>query len=215
MFSQTCVRGRNWLWLYAIVLCSSIGSTAHAYDLSRAYESTADEVERGFVVGSVALWMPEIGEWSQFHQLSLDYGGELGFRFASIQGAHNLYFVAGLSFSPQKLDPDAVSRNADRAASVAFGFGGIRYMTGYLCFGDGLGCPFVELRLGFVFESDKARSGHQGPQGAFTVLPGIGYRFSFGRAFQLGGRFDFSYTEENDVHDLGWLTMTAFAGVGW
>lgn len=221
MLNQTCVRGLNRLahqlrlWACAIGLCFSLSGSAHAYDLSRSYESTADEVERGFVVGSVALWMPEIGEWQYFHQLSLDFGGEFGFRFASIKGAHNLYFVAGLNFSPQQLDPDAVPRSADRAANVVFAFGGIRYMPGMLCFGDGFGCPFIELRLGLVFESDDARSGHDGPNGAFTVVPGIGYRFSFGRVFQLGGRLDFSYSEENSVHDFGWFSATAFAGVGW
>jgi hypothetical protein len=66
-----------------------------------------------------------------------------------------------------------------------------------------------------VFESAAADSGHEGPNGAFTVVPGVGYRFSFGRVFQLGGRLDFSYSEENRVHDLGWLTLTGFAGVGW
>jgi len=207
--------GRSCITLAIIALCSCVTRSAQAYDLSRSYESSADEVERGFAVVSAALWLPEIGNWSEYHQLSLDYGGELGFRIASIQGAHDLYIVAGFNFSPQLLDPEAVSRRSDRAASVIFGFGGIRYMSGYLCFGGGLGCPFVELRLGLVFESDEAGSGHEGPNGAFTLVPGVGYRFSFAGAFQLGGRLDFSYSEENGVHDLGWFSATAFAGVGW
>lgn len=213
MLNQTIGRSCNTFAI--VVLCLGLARSAHAYDLSRSYESTADEVERGFVVASAALWMPEIGNWGEYHQLSLDYGGELGFRVASIQGAHNLYIVAGFNFSPQLLDRDAVPRRSEREASVIFGFGGVRYISGYLCFGDGLGCPFVELRLGLVFESNEAGSGHEGPNGAFTLVPGVGYRFSFARAFQLGGRLDFSYSEESGVHDLGWFSATAFAGVGW
>jgi len=214
MLKQRWVKGFQ-LWLGAFALSSIALSSAHAYDLSRSYDSNADEVERGFVVGSVALWMPEIGDWSDYHQLSLDFGGEFGFRFASIKSTHNLYFVGGFNLSPQMLDPEAVRDPDDRATNVVFAFGGIRYLNGYLCFGDGMGCPFIELRLGLVFESAAADSGHEGPDGAFTVVPGVGYRFSFGRVFQLGGRLDFSYTEENSVSGLGWLTATGFAGVGW
>jgi hypothetical protein len=203
------------LWLALLGASATASSTARAYDLSRSYESTADELERGFVVGSVALWNPEIGTWSDYHQLSLDFGAEFGIRFASIQGAHNLYFVGGLNFSPQMLDVDYVRRTSDRATNVIFGYGGIRYMTGYLCFGDGLGCPFIELRLGFVFETIAAESGHSGPDGEFTIAPGVGYRFSFGRVFQVGGRLDFSHSEESGVSGLGWLTLAGFAGIGW
>jgi hypothetical protein len=203
------------LWLGALGMCLIATGSAHAYDLSRSYESLADEVERGFVVGSVALWMPEVGNWSDFHQLSLDFGGEFGFRFASIKGAHNLYVVAGLNISPQLLDPDAVRYRDDRGSNVVFAYGGIRYLPSQLCFGDGLGCPFIEFRLGLVFESTAAGSGHEGPSGSLTVVPGLGYRFSFGRVFQLGGRLDVSYTEEYDVYDLGWLSLTGFAGIGW
>lgn len=210
---------RRWvgvrLWLGVFALCSIATSSARAYDLSRSYESNADEVERGFVVGSAALWMPEVGDWSEYHQLSLDFGAEFGFRFASIRGAHNLYFVGGLNLSPQLLDPDAVRDPDDRATNVIFAFGGVRYINGNLCFGDGMGCPFIEIRLGFVFESAAADSGHDGPNGAVTFVPGVGYRFSFGRVFQLGGRLDVSYSEENNSHGLGWLTLTGFAGVGW
>lgn len=203
------------LWLGALAVCLFASGSAHAYDLSRSYDSNADEVERGFVVGSAGLWMPEIGEWSQYHQLSMDFGGEFGFRFASIKSAHNLYFVGGFNFSPQLLDPEVVRNRDERATNVIFAFGGVRYMTGFLCFGDGMGCPFIELRLGLVFESAAEGSGHEGPSGAFTLVPGVGYRFSFGRVFQLGGRLDFSHSEENGVRDLGWLTVTGFAGVGW
>lgn len=203
------------LGLLALGLCSIATSSARAYDLSRVYESRADEVERGFVTGSVGLWYPEIGNWADYHQLSLDFGAEVGFRFASIQRAHNLYFVGGLNISPQKLDVEYVRRNSDRAADVFFGYGGIRYMTGHLCIGDGLGCPFIELRMGLVFEANAAESGHDGPSAAFTVAPGVGYRFSFANVFQLGGRLDFSYSEESGVNGLGWLSLAGFAGVGW
>jgi hypothetical protein len=203
------------LWLATLGICLIGTGSARAYDLSRSYESTADELERGFVVGSIALWNPEIGNWSDYHQLSLDFGAELGIRFLSIQGAHNVYFVGGLNFSPQMLDPDSVRRSTERATNVIFGYGGLRYMTGYLCFGDGLGCPFIEVRLGFVFETIAAGSGHTGPDGELTIAPGLGYRFSFGRAFQVGGRLDFSHSKEGNVSGLGWLTATGFAGIGW
>jgi hypothetical protein len=218
MLIRDWLRGRHAVsaWaLAAFALCLSATHSAQAYDLSRSYESNADEVERGFVVGSVALWMPEIGNWSDYHQLSLDFGGEFGFRFASIKGAHNIYFVGGLNISPQMLDPDYVGLRGERSTTVVFGYGGLRYLPGLLCFGDGLGCPFIELRLGLVFESAAAESGHDGPSGAFTVVPGVGYRFSFGRVFQLGARLDFSYSEENDVSGLGWFSATGFAGIGW
>jgi hypothetical protein len=203
------------LCLATLCVCLIGTSSARAYDLSRSYESTADEVERGFVVGSIALWNPELGTFSDFHQLSLDFGAEFGIRFLSIKSAHNLYFVAGLNFSPQLLDPNAVRSRDDRASNVIFGYGGIRYMTGYLCFGDGLGCPFIELRLGLVFETSSAGSGHHAPDGEFTLAPGVGYRFSFGRVFQVGGRLDFSHSREGDVSGFGWLTATGFAGIGW
>ena len=208
------VRGLS-LWLATFSVGWLAVGSARAYDLSRSYESTADEVERGFVVGSIGLWNPEIGVWSNYHQLSLDFGGTVGIRFASIKSAHNLYFVGGLNFSPQLLDVEAVRNRDGRAANVVFGFGGIRYMTGYLCFGDGLGCPFIELRLGLVFEANEADGGHNGPSGDFTLAPGIGYRFSFGRVFQVGGRLDISHAEERGVRGLGWLTLAGFAGVGW
>jgi len=198
-----------------VALCLIITGSARAYDLSRSYASTADEVESGFVVGSIGLWNPEIGTWSDAHQLSLDFGAEFGIRVASIQSAHNLYLVGGLNISPQMLDPIEVRRNSDRATNVIYGFGGVRYMTGYLCFGDGLGCPFIELRLGLVFEANAAESGHTGPDGELTITPGIGYRFSLGRVFQVGGRLDFSHSEDRGVRGLGWLTLAGFAGIGW
>jgi hypothetical protein len=203
------------LWLATLGVCWIATGSARAYDLSRSYQSTADEVERGFVVGSIGLWNPEIGNWSDYHQLSLDFGAEFGIRFASIQSAHNLYFVGGLNVSPQMLDPDIARRGSDRATNVIFGYGGIRYMTGYLCFGDGVGCPFIELRLGLVFEANAAESGHAGPDGEFTIAPGIGYRFALGRVFQVGGRLDFSHSEESGVRGLGWLSLAGFAGIGW
>ena len=187
---------------------------AHAYDLSRAYESGADEIERGFVVGSAGLWVPAYGSFGEYHQLSLEFGGEVGFRFASIRGDHNLYVVGGLTFSPQDLDPYAVSDRSHRATNLIYGFAGIRYLPGLLCFGDGFGCPFVELRFGLLFESADERSGHEGPQAAFTILPGVGYRFRFGSTFQVGGRFDFSFSEEYS-RDLGWVSLNGFAGFGW
>jgi hypothetical protein len=202
-------------WLSVVALCLVTTGSAHAYDLSRAYDSTADEVERGFVLGSVGLWAPDIGDWRQYHQLSLDFGAEFGFRFASIQAAHNLYIVGGFNFSPQLLRREAVPNASERSTNVMLGYGGIRYIPGQLCFGDGIGCPFVELRLGLVFESSDVPRIHEGPTASLTVLPGVGYRFSFGHVFQLGARFDFSYSEEDDVRGLGWLNATGFAGFGW
>jgi len=187
---------------------------AHAYDLSRAYESGADEVERGFVVGSAGLWMPAFGSFGDLHQTSLEFGAEVGFRIVSIRGDHNIYVVGGLTFSPQQLDPYAVVDERHRATDLFFGFAGARYLPGLLCFGDGLGCPFVELRFGVTFESADDRSGHEGPQGAFTVMPGVGYRFRFGSSFQLGGRFDLSFSQEYS-RDLGWVSLNGFAGFGW
>lgn len=198
-----------------LVVGMGAANAAHAYDLSRAYESNADEVERGFVVGSVALWVPEIGSYEYYHQTSLDYGVEFGFRFASIQSAHNLYVVGGFNFSPQYLDAAAARDDAHRASDLILGYGGVRYMTGFLCFGDGLGCPFFELRLGLVFESVDDQAGHDGPWATFTALPGVGYRFSFGRVFQTGARLDIAYTEESGRRDFGWVSFTGFAGLGW
>jgi hypothetical protein len=214
MLSQRRNRALRWmrLLLGALGVCL-IASSAHAYDLSRSYESTADDLERGFVVGSFGLWLPDLGGWSDAHQVSFDYSGELGIRFASIKGAHNLYVVGGFNVSPQLLDPEFV--RGDRSSTVMWGYGGIRYMNGFLCFGNGTGCPFIELRFGLMFESAEAEPGHDPPKAAFVVSPGIGYRFSFGRVFQLGGRMDVSYTEENGVSDLGWLTLSGFIGVGW
>jgi len=192
-----------------------LAGEAHAYDLSRAYVSEAAEVERGFVVGSVGLWIPGFGSFEEYHQLSLEYAGEFGIRFASIRGAHNIYAVGGFNFSPQELDPDVV-RNPDRRGSnMLLGYAGLRYLPAPLCIGDGIGCPFVELRIGVLFEDADERVHSNAPDGELTVQPGIGYRFSFGRVFQLGARADVSWTEEARSREIGWLSVTGFAGVGW
>jgi hypothetical protein len=186
---------------------------AHAYDLSRAYETDADVTERGFVVGSVGLWIPGFGSFHDYHQTSLDYGAEFGIRIASIRGTHNILAVGGFSLSPQLLDPTFVRE--DRRDTLMFlGYVGVRYQPGMLCFGDGMGCPFVELRFGAVFEASEDGSGHEGPDGTFTVLPGVGYRLRFGSSFQLGARADLSITEEYE-RDLGWFSLTTFLGFGW
>jgi hypothetical protein len=208
-------RVRTWLSVVgAAALCWITASSAQAYDLSRAYDSTADEVERGFVVGSAGLWMPEIGEWSEYHQLSFEFGGEFGFRFASIQGAQNFYVVGGFTFSPQLLPRDVVRDGEERGTTVILGYGGIRYLNGQWCFGDGFGCPFFELRLGLVFESSDNTRAHEGPWAAFTTVPSVGYRFSLGNVFQFGARFDVSFSEEAG-YGLGWLGLNSFAGFGW
>jgi hypothetical protein len=199
----------------AFMLLLLNGARAHAYDLSRADLADADTVERGFVVGQVNLWFPAFGSYSDYHQLSLEFGGEFGIRFASIRGEHNLFFVAGLSVSPQLLDPNEVPDRDHRGTSLVLGYGGIRYVPGMLCFGDGLGCPFAELRLGAVFESADDRSHHSGPKGDFTVLPGFGYRFRFGSSFQLGARVDIAYSGEDDESGLSWVTFGSFLGFGW
>lgn len=203
-----------WLLGALFVACLSHASSAHAYDLSRAYESEAAEVERGFVVGSVGLWFPGLGSFQEYHQLSLDYAGEFGIRIASIRGQHNIFVVGGFNVSPQKLDPDAVRDDSRRSTTMILGYAGLRYVPGMLCIGDGLGCPFVELRFGLSFESSDSRE-HEGPKADFTLMPGVGYRFSFGNVVQLGVRADLSVTQEYDTEDLGWLSLTGFVGVGW
>src|SRR4051812_31283195 len=102
MFQGITLRGRNIVgratrshWLLGVVLGAwvAMASSAQAYDLSRAYESAAPEAERGFVVGSLGLWIPGVGSFHDFHQLSLEYAGEFGIRVLSIRGEHNLYVV--------------------------------------------------------------------------------------------------------------------------
>jgi hypothetical protein len=213
-------RGRvaHGTWL----LCLSLGawtamasaSDAHAYDLSRAYTSAAPEVERGFVVGSVGLWIPGLGSFHDYHQLSLDYAGEFGIRILSIRGQHNVYVVGGFNLSPQKLDPEWVRDKDRRSTTMFLGYAGVRYLPSMLCIGDGLGCPFIELRFGISFENADERA-HDGQDPEWTVLPGIGYRFSFGNVFQLGARVDVAWSEEEYSRDLGWLTVTGFLGIGW
>lgn len=192
-----------------------MSSHAHAYDLSR-YDSYADEVERGFVVGMAGLWIPGAGSFDTFHQLSLDFGGEVGFRFASIRGDHNLYVVGGFGFSPQTLRP-TFRDGGTVDTNMVLGFVGVRYLPGMLCFNEGMGCPFVELRFGLLWENtaDDDFIDHYAPSGVFTVLPGVGYRFRFGRSFQVGARVDFSVTEDYDTYELGWLNLSTFVGFGW
>jgi len=197
----------------ALSACIALSSSAHAYDLSRASWVDTDKVERGFVVAGAGLWVPAFGSFHTYHQTSFDYGVEAGFRFASIQGQHHLYVVAGLSYSPQLLDPTYYGYD-NRSTSLLVGYAGIRYIPDATCTPDGMGCLFFELRLGLVFESADDRSGHAGPKGDPVFLPGIGYRFRFGRSFQVGVRADISYTEEYD-YDLGWLEFGAFLGFGW
>lgn len=209
-FARTaCALG---LWLAAWIAGAG---HARAYDLSRAYETDAAEAENGFAVVSVGLWVPGVGAFQDFHTRSLEFAGEVGFRFASIRG-HNLYGVAGFNFSPQKLDPDEVRDASRRKTRMYLGYGGVRYLPGPLCIGDGLGCPFAELRLGLLFEDADERVHANAPSGELTVLPGVGYRFAFGRLVQLGARFDFSWSGEADSRAaLGWLSLTGFFGIGW
>jgi hypothetical protein len=202
--------------LGALALTSSLAfaNSARAYDLSRFSPSDDDPVERGFVVASAALWVPAFGSYGYYHQVSFDYGLEAGFRFASVEGDHNLFFVAGFSYSPQLLDPAAIGPG-DRSTSLLVAYGGIRYVPTATCTPDGTGCMFVELRLGLAFESAAASSGHRGPKGDLNFMPGIGYRFRIGSSFQAGVRADISYGEEYYDYDLGWLTLGGFAGFGW
>jgi hypothetical protein len=195
---------------FCSVLVLSVATQAHAYDLSRAY-AEEDDVERGFVVAMGGLWFPGFGSFEEYHQLSLDFAGEFGIRFASIRG-HNIFFVAGFSFSPQQLDPNAVRDH--RSTNLLLAWGGLRYVPAMLCIADGLGCPFVELRLGAVFETADERNGHDGPKGELTVLPGIGYRFRFGGAFQVGARADIAFSDEG-AYSLSWLAIAGFIGFGW
>jgi hypothetical protein len=198
----------------AVLTVSSTATPAHAYDLSRFSASdSGDQVERGFVVVGAALWVPAFGSFATYHQLSLDYGLEAGFRVASIRGQHNLYIVAGFSYSPQLLDPEYTPEDF-RSTSLLVVYGGLRYVPAATCTPDGTGCMFVELRLGLDFESAEPRAAHRGPKGDLVFLPGIGYRFRLGSSFQLGVRADISYTQEY-TYDLGWVTLGAFAGFGW
>jgi hypothetical protein len=203
-----CVLG---LWLAA---WSAGPGHAHAYDLSRAYETDAAEVENGFAVGSVGLWVPGFGAFHDFHTRSPEFAGEVGFRFLSIRG-HNFYGVAGFNFSPQKLDADEVRDPGRRKARMYLGYGGVRYLPGPLCIGDGLGCPFAEVRIGLLYEDADERVHPTAPSAEVSVLPGVGYRFAFGRIVQLGARFDFSWSGEDDARELGWLSLTGFFGIGW
>jgi hypothetical protein len=214
MFERTTPAGRGGPLLLLLAAWLTCAGSVRAYDLSRAYDSDAAEVENGFVVGSVGLWVPGFGRFHDFHTLSLEYAGEVGIRFASIRG-HNLYGVGGFNFSPQKLSRDEVPDASRRSTKMLLGYAGVRYLPGPLCFGDGLGCPFVELRFGLLFEDADAHVHPDAPSAQFTVLPGFGYRFAFGRVFQLGARLDFSWAEEDHSRDLGWLTVTGFLGIGW
>jgi hypothetical protein len=204
-------------WLLCLMLgaWAATASSARAYDLSRAYESAAPEAERGFVVGSVGLWIPGLGSFQDYHQLSLEYAGELGIRILSIRGEHNVYVVGGFNLSPQKLDSEWVRDASRRSTTMLLGYAGVRYLPSALCIGDGLGCPFVELRFGLLFENADERAHPNAPNAELTVLPGIGYRFSVGQVFQLGARADLSWTEEDYSRELGWLSVTGFIGFGW
>jgi hypothetical protein len=197
----------------ALVLLGSVDSV-RAYDLSRQDSDDSDKTERGFVELQGALWLPAFGTFETYHQMSFDFGGEVGFRFLSLRGQHNFYAVAGLSFSPQKLDPKEVPA-AHSNTDLWLGYGGVRYIPSVICTSDGAGCLFFELRLGLAFEHADSASGHKGPKGDVTVLPGIGYRYRLGELFQLGARADVSYTAESGDHQLGWATLGAFVGLGW
>lgn len=196
--------------LFGAIALLAFTSSAHAYDLSRAYPAE-EKVERGFVHAQGALWVPALGSFSDFHQLSLDFGLEVGFRFLSLRGEHNFFFVAGGEFSPQKLDPDFVGGDYD--TNLMLFYAGVRYIPSALCTYDGTGCLFFELRLGFTFENAERGSRHEGPDGEVTLLPGIGYRFRFG-AFQFGVRADLSITDEYE-ETLGWFALGGFIGVGF
>lgn len=188
----------------------AFASSAHAYDLSRAYPAE-EKTERGFVHFQGALWAPAFGSFSTYHQLSLDFGVEVGFRVLSLRGEHNFYVVVGGEFSPQTLDPDATGGTYD--TNLVLGYAGVRYIPSALCTYGGTGCLFFELRFGLTFEEAEDGSGHDGPSGDFTVLPGVGYRFRFG-AFQLGVRADASFTHEYE-ETLGWVALGGFLGFGW
>lgn len=198
----------------AMAACCLWANHAAAYDLSRAYDDS-DRVERGFVVAHGGLWFPAFGTFNEYHQLSLQFAGEFGFRVASIRGEHNIFIVTGMMFSPQKLDPDAVDDRRHRNSLLFLGWVGARYVPGFLCLEDGLGCPFAELRVGAVWEAADDRSGHDGPSGDFTFLPGVGYRFRFGSSFQIGARADIAISGEDDLTTLGWVSLDAFLGFGW
>jgi hypothetical protein len=186
---------------------------ARAYDLSRQDIGQGVDIERGFVTGQISLWLPGDGPFYDYHQTSLDFGAEFGFRVASVHG-HNFFVVAGMTISPQKLDPRYV--DPDYANSVIWvGFAGVRYIPAMLCIGDGVGCPFAELRFGLMFEHDDGDSEYDGPTVDFAVQPGIGYRFRFGEAVQVGARMDVSFIEDEDTEYLGWVTFGAFAGFSW
>jgi len=201
-------------------LCSAlsllaVANSAHAYDLSRQYPEDSEKTERGFVQLQGALWLPVVGSYSTFHLTSLDFGAEVGFRFLSLRGQHNFYAVGGLGFSAQKLNADEVLSTAHRDTTLILGYAGVRYIPSVVCTSDGSGCLFFELRLGLVYENAEKGSGHAGPDGELTLLPGIGYRWRLGSVFQLGARADISYTAEGGSHDFGWATVGAFIGFGW
>ena len=126
-----------------------------------------------------------------------------------------MYVVGGFNLSPQKLDREWVRDESRRSTTLLLGYAGARYVPCALCVDDGLGCPFIALRVGLLFENADERAHPNAPSAELTVLPGIGYRFSFGGVFQLGARADLSWTEEDYSQELGWLSVTGFLGVGW
>lgn len=197
-------------WTYicsAFVVCVSGANRASAYDLSR--QDPGPSVEAGFIYGNATLWLPGFGTFESAHQMSLDVGGEFGWRFVKIRGGeHNVYFVAGLDVSPQTLDPEYF-RGEHYGSLLFWPSFGLRYQG--LCIADGLGCPFLELRLGFAVESDDH---HSGPSGDVTVFPGIGYRFKFGPLL-LGARADVAFSEESRRRSLSWVTLSGLVGIGW
>ena len=190
--------------------CACFASAAHAYDLSRQDPSPTEKTERGFINLQGWLWTPAFGSFSGNHQLSVDLGGEVGFRVLSLRD-HNLYVVGGLTFSPQKLK----LAPPDNSTSLLLGYGGVRYIPGMLCTSDGVGCLFAELRLALAFESAEDSSGHSGPHGEWTLLPGVGYRLRLGGVFQLGARADIAYTSDGYRRQFGWIEVGGFAGFGW
>lgn len=184
-----------------LALCS-MAESALAYDLSRT--DSGDDTSF-FIDAQAGLWIPGPDTFSNNHNLSPVFGGELGFRVLSSKG-HQLFVVFGGTFSPQALEDHL----REEETSLIVGFGGVRYIPGMWC--SGAGCPFFEVALGLTWETAEDEPGHGAPKSEITLLGGVGYRFDLGPNLHAGVRIDLGYLEEASSSQLGWFTPAGFIG---